>query len=113
MAYLKAKQVKGKKYYQLVEAYREGGQRKDRVLLHLGTDLTSHESLLRWWNYLGRPRIPLTAGGPPKPDAIPSLATPCATTANLDGFLSHRDNEDLLDRVVEGLKFLQERQHKI
>ena len=106
MAYLKAKRVKGKRYYQIVEAYRQGGRKRERVLVHLGTDLTDHGSLLRWWNYLGRPRIPLVPGGGPRPDAIPSVATPCATTANLERFLSHRDNEEVLDRVVEGLKFL-------
>ncbi|MBA7482564.1 hypothetical protein ES707_18056 [subsurface metagenome] len=45
MAYLKGKRVKGKVYFQIVEAHREGGHRRDRVLLHLG-----------------RPRIPYVPG---------------------------------------------------
>jgi len=91
MPYLKAKQVKGIKYYQVVEAYREGGQRKDRVLLHLGRDLTSPDSLLRWWNYLGQPRIP--------------YKTPGETITDLDKFLKRATAEERT-LAAEGLKFL-------
>ena len=90
MPYLKAKQVKGIKYYQVVEAYREAGQRKDRVLLHLGRDLASPDSLLRWWNYLGQPRIPYRSA---------------ETITDLDKFLRRATAEERT-LAAEGLKFL-------
>ena len=41
MAFVRHKTVKGKKYYQYVRNYREGGKHKQQVLCHLGT----HDSL--------------------------------------------------------------------
>jgi len=104
MAYLRAKQVKGKKYYQVVEAYREGGKKRERVLLHLGTDLVSSQSLLRWWDFLGKPRIPLKPGSP-NHTGTSSLATPSQTIVGLDRFLVNATAEDR-ELIAEGLKFL-------
>ncbi len=36
MAYVRKKKVKDREYYQLVEAYRENGKVRQRVLAHLG-----------------------------------------------------------------------------
>ena len=92
MAYLKGKRVKGKVYFQIVEAHREGGHRRDRVLLHLGADIVSTHSLLRWWNYLGQPRINYKPG---------------ESIMDLEKFLSWQDRSDeQLNQVVKGLKFL-------
>ena len=104
MAYLKAKHVKGKKYYQVVEAYREGGQKRERVLIHLGTELNSDNTLLKWWNHLGRPPIPYKPGCPHHV-GTPSLATPCETIMGLEKFLIGATAEER-DRAAEGLKFL-------
>jgi hypothetical protein len=41
MAFVRYKSVKGRKYYQYVRNYREGGRRKQEVLCHLGP----HDSL--------------------------------------------------------------------
>ena len=105
MAYLKAKRVKGRAYFQIVEAYREGGRRHDRILIHLGA--VSTHSLLKWWHYLGQPRIPYKAGCPSH-RGTPSLATPCETIVDLEKFLSRQVSDQELNRVVEGLKFLME-----
>jgi hypothetical protein len=37
MAFIRAKSVDGREYYQLVENYREDGRHRQRVLAHLGT----------------------------------------------------------------------------
>lgn len=93
MAYLTAKKVKGKSYYQIVESHREGGGVHKRVLLHLGTDLARADTLLKWWNYLGQPpRVPLRAG---------------ETIVDLQLFL-RRSTAVERQRAAEGLKFLME-----
>ena len=105
MAYLKIKRVKGRPYFQILEAYREGGQRRERLLIHLGK--VSPHSLLKWWNYLGRPRIPYKPGCP-QHQGTPSLATPCETIVDLEKFFSWPVGDQELNQVVEGLKFLME-----
>jgi hypothetical protein len=47
MAFVRHKTVKGKKYYQYVRNYREGGKHKQEVLCHLGP----HESLAEAVDY--------------------------------------------------------------
>lgn len=37
MVFLRTKQIKGKTYYYVVEAFREAGKIKQRVLLYIGT----------------------------------------------------------------------------
>jgi len=104
MVYLTAKTVKGKSYYQVVESYWEGGRSRQRVLLHLGRDLLSPKSLLRWWNYLGQPPIPYKPGRPHHHGEL-SLTTPSETIVVLDKFLKGATVEERT-LAVEGLKFL-------
>jgi len=37
MVFLRTKKLKGKKYYYIVEAFRDAGKIKQRVLLYVGT----------------------------------------------------------------------------
>jgi hypothetical protein len=45
MAYLRTKNVGGRRYHQLVEGYREDGKVKQRVLAHLGRYESVEEAL--------------------------------------------------------------------
>jgi len=104
MAYLTTKKVKGITYYQVVESYWEGGRSRQRMLLHLGKDLLSADSLLRWWNYLGQPPIAYKPGRPHHHGEL-SLTTPAETIVGLDKFLDRATVEECT-LAVEGLKFL-------
>ena len=45
MAFVRSKNVNGRRYYQLVENYREGGKHRQRVLAHLGKHPTLKDAI--------------------------------------------------------------------
>ena len=53
MAFIRAKVVKGKAYYQLIETYREDGRVRQRVLAHLGRDSTFEAAIETYERRLG------------------------------------------------------------
>lgn len=48
MAFLRYKNVDGKRYAQIVENYRENGKHKQRVLLHIGPYPTVEDAIANW-----------------------------------------------------------------
>lgn len=98
MSYLKKKRVGEYTYYQLTEAFREGGVKKERVLLHLGRDLESPEALKKWWNFLGKVMIPYK-----KADDTSHWSH---VIINLDVFLRSPDLKPTTDLVIRGLTLL-------
>jgi len=107
MAYLRSNRVKGQLYYQITEAYREGGQKHERALCYLGRDLGSRRALLRFWEFLGQPaRIPYKPGCR-QGIGTPSLETACETIIDLELFLKRATHGER-ELAAEGLKFLLE-----
>ena len=45
MAFVRSKTVNGRRYYQLVENYREDGKHRQRVLVHLGKHATLKDAI--------------------------------------------------------------------
>lgn len=101
MAYLKRKKVGEYTYYQLTEAFREGGVKKERVLVHLGPDIESPEALIKWWEFLGKVMVPYK-----KADKADDTGYWSHVIINLDMFLRAPDLEPAIDMVIHGLTLL-------
>jgi hypothetical protein len=48
MAFVRAKRVKGRDYYQLVASHRVGGKPRQKVVLYLGKHPTVNDALAEW-----------------------------------------------------------------
>lgn len=80
--FLTRKNSRGHLYYQLAENYwdKESKTVKQRMLAHLGKDLTEPKALIKWWEALGKPQVPLKKGRDP--------GTWFITTSDLRGYIN-------------------------
>lgn len=98
MAYMRKKKVGEYNYYQLCEAFRDGGVKKERVLLHLGRDLEDPDTLFKWWEFLGKVLIPYKKNE--------KSGYWSHVIINLDMFLRTPELKPNADLVIKGLTLL-------
>lgn len=96
--FLRQTKVKGHSYFQIAETVYEEKQKRTRILVHLGPDLSSDAALLKWWEFLEKPLIPYKLGRFP--------GSWSHVIINLDLFLRSPDLKPDRELVVAGLKQL-------